>query len=469
MKRQILYILAIFLLCACSPDSVIETGSAPELVPDIAGVTIPRNIAPLNFTVKGADRVSLEINAPEGRIAVNGRFADIPAGRWHKILSRADELEFRVCARIDGKWYGYAPFKVRISDDEMDPYLVYRRIDPGYELYARMGIYQRNLSSFDEQAVFDNSKVSPGCINCHSMVQCDPSSFQLHLRGNKSGTYIRGGGLPDRVVDMTNDRTLGVVYPYWHPSGDYVAYSTNDIRQSFHNIPEKVLEVYDLASDVIVYDVRKDEIIVLPELADSTKLETFPVFSADGKTLYYCCASCADSFADIRYSLMAVGFNPEGGTLVGVPETVWEREGKSVSFPRPSYDGRYLMFTLSDFGNFSIWHPEADLYLLDLASGQTRRLDEINSHDTESYHSWSSNSRWVVFSSRRQDGRFTRPFIAHLGDDGNFDKPFMLPFRSPDEEALMLQSYNIPEFCSGNIRLDRKLIYDNDRKHITIR
>lgn len=469
MKRGLSAILFAVALCACTPDTVIETGSAPELVPDISGVTIPRNIAPLNFTVEGADRISLEIKAPEGSIEVNGRYADIPAGRWHRLLSQSDELEFRVRARKEGKWYGYAPFKVKVSSDEMDPYLVYRRVDPGYELYARMGIYQRDLTSFDEKVIFDNSKVSPGCMNCHSMAKCDPSSFQLHLRGRKGGTYLRGGGLPDRVVDMNNSRTLGVVYPYWHPSGDYVAYSTNDIKQSFHNVPDKVLEVYDLASDVVIYDVRKDELVVLPELADSAKLETFPVFSADGKTLYYCSASWADSFADIRYSLMAVGFNPEDGTLFGEPRTVWEREGKSVSFPRPSYDGRYLVFALSDFGNFSIWHPEADLYLLDLASGQVRCLDELNSPDTESYHSWSSSSKWIVFSSRRQDGRFTRPFIAHLNDDRSFDKPFQLPFRSPDDEALMLQSYNIPEFCSGDIRLDRKLIYDNDRKQITIR
>lgn len=469
MKNRLLDILLALTMCACAPDAVIETGTAPELVPDIVEVTVPRNIAPLNFAVKDADRLRLEISSESGRIRSCGKVTDIPAGKWSRMLSEGDELEFKLLARKEGKWYGYAPFKVHLSDDAMDSHLLYRRIDPGYELYARMGIYQRELSSFVEKTVFDNSKVSPGCMNCHSVAKCDPANFQLHLRGNKGGSYIRGGGIPDRVVDMKNNRTLGLVYPYWHPSGDYIAYSANDIRQSFHNVPEKVLEVYDLASDIVVYDVRKDEIIVLPQLADSCRMETFPAFSADGRTLFYCCADRADNFADVRYSLMSVGFNPEDGSLSGEAQVVWKEEGRSVSFPRPSYDGKYLMFTVSDFGNFSIWHPEADLYMMDLADGTARALDELNSTDTESYHSWSSSSRWVVFSSRRLDGRFTRPYIAHLGDDGQFDKPFLLPFRSPEDEALMLQSYNIPEFCDGEVKIERNLIYNPERKQVTVR
>ena len=469
MKKRLLGILLILAMIACTPGSVLETDAVPELIPDIAGVTIPRNVAPLNFAVAGAQRLKVEISAGESHIGVSGRFADIPKAQWRRMLSRSDELKFSVCALKEGKWYAYKPFTIKVSDDAMDPYLVYRRIDPGYELYSRMGIYQRELGSFREKVIFDNSQVSPGCMNCHSVARCNASSFQLHLRGSKGGTYLRGGGLPDRVVDMKNDRTLGTVYPYWHPSGDYIAYSANDIRQSFHNVSEKVLEVFDLASDIVIYDVRKDEIRVLAQLSDSTKLETFPVFSADGYTLYYCCADRAENFADIRYSLMAVGFNPTDCSLSGEPQVIWQAPGKSVSFPRPSYDGKYLMFTVSDFGNFSIWHPEADLWMMDLREGSARALDELNSSDTESYHSWSSNSKWIAFSSRRIDGRFTRPYIAHLNEDGHFDKPFLMPFHSPDDEAFMLQSYNIPEFCSNAVSIDKDLIYNTERKPVTVR
>ena len=130
--------------------------------------------------------------------------------------------------------------------------------------------------------------------------------------------------------------------------------------------------------------------------------------------------------------------------------------GKSVSFPKPSFDGKYLMYTLSDYGNFSIWHHESDLWLMDLATGTTRPLDELNSQDTDSYHNWSGNSRWVVFSSRRDDGLYTRLYIAHSNGDGTFDKPFMLPQEDPAKyySELML-SYNVPEFVTGPVPFDK--------------
>lgn len=77
----------------------------------------------------------------------------------------------------------------------------------------------------------------------------------------------------------------------------------------------------------------------------------------------------------------------------------------------------------------------------------------LNSPDTESYHSWSSNGRWVIFSSRRDDGTFTRPFIAHIDQDGNATRPFELPMARPDAHRLSMKSYNIPEFMHGPVTI----------------
>ena len=124
-------------------------------------------------------------------------------------------------------------------------------------------------------------------------------------------------------------------------------------------------------------------------------------------------------------------------------------DSTSVSFPR--VNGRWLLFTAADFGTFPIWHKEADLMLLDLADGTVRRVDELNSDDTESYHSWSSGGHWVVFSSRRIDGRYTRLFLSHFDGEGNFSKPFLLPQEDPGFNQLRLKSYNIPEFVKGPV------------------
>ena len=89
---------------------------------------------------------------------------------------------------------------------------------------------------------------------------------------------------------------------------------------------------------------------------------------------------------------------------------------------------------------------------MDLTTGQARRMDGINSDNTESYHSWSSNGRWMVVSSRREDGNYTRPFIAHVDAQGHSTKAFVLPQADPEYHRQFMKSYNIPEFMRGPVR-----------------
>ena len=139
--------------------------------------------------------------------------------------------------------------------------------------------------------------------------------------------------------------------------------------------------------------------------------------------------------------------------------------GKSATVPRVSPDGRYLLFTLGDYGQFHIWHKSADLYVKDLKTGQVRPLTEANSPNAESYHTWSSNGRWIVFSSRRDDGSYTRPYIAYFDTAGNAHKAFLLPQEDPEQNLLLLKSYNVPELSTDAVPYSadefRKVIYDD--------
>jgi hypothetical protein len=144
-----------------------------------------------------------------------------------------------------------------------------------------------------------------------------------------------------------------------------------------------------------------------------------------------------------------------------------------VSFPRPSYDGRFLCYTLSDYGQFSIWHHEADLYLLDLSTGESAPMTKANSKDTESFHNWSTNSRWMVLSSRRDDGLFTRPYFCHVDAKGNVGKVFMLPQRNPRRfyrERFL--SFNVPDFIIAPTHFDgheaSRIINDEARQKIGV-
>lgn len=279
------------------------------------------------------------------------------------------------------------------------------------------------------------------------------------MRSDYGGTYIVGENSFKKLNTKTPQTISALVYPSWHPSGNYVAFSVNNTKQMFHTTDRNRVEVFDNASDVVVYDVKKDEIVSSPLLMSDRAFETFPAFSPDGKTLYFCSADSLEipaKYDKVKYSLCSISFDEKTRSFGNVVDTLYNaREGKSVSFPRVSPDGKYLMFTLSAYGNFSIWHKDADLYLVNLKNKQVSILSELNSKDTESYHSWSSNGRWVVFSSRRIDGLYTRPFIAYIDKNGKAHKPFLLPQKDKDYYTFLMKSYNIPEFTTGKVKVDQ--------------
>jgi hypothetical protein len=77
----------------------------------------------------------------------------------------------------------------------------------------------------------------------------------------------------------------------------------------------------------------------------------------------------------------------------------------------------------------------------------------LNSDNTDSYHSWSSNSRWLIFSSKRIDGLTARFFISYIDEKGNSAKPFILPQKDPEFYQRFLKSFNLPEFSTLEVRV----------------
>jgi Periplasmic component of the Tol biopolymer transport system len=488
MKRISYILLGLIGLMGCKGtvgDAIQET-VLPQIYPDYLGVTIPVNIAPLCFSM--ADEDALRIDAvvtdshghrlhSQGRESVNFNLHD-----WHTLLgqNRGDSLSVTVSAKYADGWHTYRPFSLYVSSDSIDPWLCYRLIEPGYEVWSKMGIYERNLSSFDEHPLIENTQFE-GCVNCHSFNRGNPADMSLHIRGPHGATLLRHAGGSLIAFDTKTDQTLGFcVYPYWHPSGRYIAYSTNATSQLFHSADASRIEVFDTASDLQVYDVERNELLLSPLVKQDSVYETFPVFSPDGCSLYFCAARAlpegSHQLDAIHYDLCRIGFDPATGTFGSCIDTLVNASSQqqSVSFPRPSYDGRFLCYTLSDYGQFSIWHHEADLYLLDLTTGQSRPMTEANSPDTESFHNWSSNSRWLVLSSRRDDGLFTRPYFCHVDSQGVVTKAFMLPQRNPCRfyrERFL--SFNVPEFATAPVRFDShrasRLINDESRTPFGVR
>ncbi|MCD7938327.1 MAG: hypothetical protein LUG98_15830 [Tannerellaceae bacterium] len=458
----ILLFTLVFAGCTKTIQITKSLDNKPAIFPDYTDVVIPVNIAPLNFRLApGEGEACAFFESEHNRLEVrtkNGKF-NIPLSGWKKLLdaSKGKEISVTVCVKDGNEWTAYAPFSIQVANEPVDPYIAYRLIEPGYTLWNRMGIYQRNLEGFKETPVLENKMTGNSCMNCHSFCMQNPGRMLFHIRQNYSGTYLTDGDKIEKLITQTDRTISSLVYPSWHPSGRYVAFSVNDTKQSFHINNSNRIEVYDLASDVVIYDTETYELLTTPPLFSKNAFETFPTFSPDGRTLYYCSAKAKEmpkDFTEVKYSLCSISFHPETRTFGTVVDTLYNAgiQGNSVSFPRVSPDGNYLLYTLSSYGNFSIWHKDADLYMLNLTTGEHYPLEAANSEEVESYHSWSSNSKWVIFSSRRMDGLYTHPYITYINEEGKATKAVLLPQENPDFYPDCMKSFNIPEFIKGEIK-----------------
>lgn len=470
MKKIYVFMMAAMMLASCTekPENVTRVDKVPAIFPDYSGVTIPDGIAPMDFNVTGDDYDCVDVTvkgSKGGEVHSNGDYAKFDLDEWHSLTrqNKGGTLTFTVCVEKDGKWTQYKDFTMTVSPYAIGDWgLTYRRIAPGYEVYGHMGIYQRDLSTFDETPIFDNLAAPGACVNCHTPNRTNPDQYTFHVRGEHGATVVHRDG-KEELLKAKNDSLHGsMVYPYWHPSGKYCAYSTNNTHQSFHSVRSERIEVFDQSSDVFVYEPSTHQLILDSLLMTKDHYETYPAFSPDGRTLYFCSSTAEpipSNYKDIKYNICKIAFNPDNGTFGTRVDTIFNarKMGKSATHPRPSYDGRYLMFTMSDYGCFPIWHKEADNWLLDLRTGKAQPMSAANSDNTDSWHNWSANSHWFVFTSRRGDGLYTRLYLASVDDKGNVSKPFLLPQENPLEYYDdLLYSYNTPDFTTKPVKLDER-------------
>ena len=432
----------------------------PPIYPDYCVVTIPENIAPLNFLLR-ADCEAIEVKAGGLALNAHGNEAVFDIDDWRELMQQStnEKIEVTVTALIDGKWIQYKPFYWQVVGDRIDPYLTYRLIEPDYEIWNHVQIQQRCVENYDVTAIAHHEQLENRCMNCHTYAHQDPDLTMMYVRGPGGGAILNRHGRLDKL-DIP-----GSVYFCFSPSGRYITYSTQKIIPAFHSDPSKRLEVYDASSNIFVADMQEHRIFTSPQLADSLVFETFPTFSPDGKFIYYCAADTVSLPLDIKrlqYSLVRIPFDERTGTIGTPVDTLLNSQRQkvqgqgltSVCHPRISPDGRFILYTVADYGTFPIWHPEADLRMTNLLTGQTDSLTIVNSEKSDTYHSWSSNSRWFVFASKRDDGLYGKPYFCYVDKNGRAYKPFCLPQEHPTFYDNNLKSFNAPELGKGKVPFD---------------
>lgn len=500
--RHYILVAMAALLTACGkpkaevPAEYSQLEESADIWPDYTDIIVPPNIAPLNFMVRDrqADAFVAHLQGRGAELlasAGDDGVVQMDMTEWKHLLdaSKGADIKVSVYARRGDKWICFKPYTLSVAEEPVDAYLSYRLIPPSYELYRQLGIYQRDLTSWEVRTIYENNREYKDgenhCINCHNYRSNSSADMMFHVRANYAGTVIVQNGKAHKVQMKDSTILSAGVYPSWHPKENLIAFSTNKTGQAFHVYhPEKV-EVMDQSSDLLLYDVTRNEVRHI--LRTTNDLETFPCWAPDGRKLYYCQADISSlikpelpdstrptqllfTYDSIYYNLMSISFDAK--TLrFGEPEVEVDAASmqRSISVPRVSPDGRYVLYTQGNYGQFHIWHKTADLWVKDLQTGNCYALSQANSPDADSFHSWSSNGRWIAFASRRMDGNYSRVFLAYFDKNGQAHKAFVIPQEDPQMNVLLLKSFNVPELTKDAVSIStedlRKCIYETEAEN----
>jgi hypothetical protein len=441
----------------------------PKIRPDYCGTVIPPNIAPLNFLIKEKGvRYYVKIHSKQGTpIEILSRTPkiSIPEASWHELLSlnHGQELYVDIFVEAENKsWNKFQTVSNKIANEEIDAFLVYRKIHPSHNTWSFMGLYQRDLQNFKETPVLKNDRYQYGCAHCHTF--CNNSSDKISIstrsRDYKSSLLIVEG---DKIYKIV--KKFG--FTAWHPSGRLLALTINYPPLVLHANRNEMRDIVDIDSWIGLYYIDSEEIKTIPQLSRKDWLENYPTWSPDGRYLYFCNAKMLwtdtktvppEHYQESKYSLYRISYDIEKDQWGEIEAILLSKEtGLSMNQPRVSPDGRWLTFSMCDYSCWPSYHPDSDLYILDLKKTEETRKPvyrkmEINSDECESWHTWSSNSRWIVFSSKKENPLFNRTYITYVDENGKLYKAFVVPHEDPTFYDSYLMTYTIPELVTEPVK-----------------
>ena len=156
--KIVLFIGMMVCLWACKGgDGDKLVNALPPMYPDYPNVTLPVNVAPLNFLLRtSTERVEVRLRGKSGEstfIGSNGKI-QFPEKEWHALLQRecGGKIEVSVRAQQEDEWLRYKAFTWQIVPEQLDAYIVYRQISPEGENW-HVELCEREVCNFHERKI----------------------------------------------------------------------------------------------------------------------------------------------------------------------------------------------------------------------------------------------------------------------------------------------------------------------------
>ena len=453
------------------------------------GALFPPDVAAPTFlwedATAGAQRWEVAVDLPDEAEAMRCQAAAAAwtpsAGQWEVLKRRSLARPARVTvmgfrAGQAAQALSAASVSIRTSPDPVAAPIFYREVIPPFKeaVLDPSGIVWRlGCVSAPRRPPIVLQKL-PVCGNCHSFSN-DGKTFGMDVDyGNDKGSYVISPVAEEIVLDRRKiiswgdyrrsdgERTFGLLSAV-SPDGRYVVSTVKDRSVSAPRDDLTFsLDFFPIKGILVVYDRRRRTFQALPGADDRRFVQSNPAWSPDGKHIVFArskvhpLARAHGSDDDLilttaqarkflagrepfRYDLYRIPFNAGRGGKAEPLEGA-SHNGMSNYFPKVSPDGKWIVFCRA--GGFMLLRPDSELYIVPAHGGRARRL-RCNTPRMNSWHSWSPNSRWLVFASKA-NSPYTQLFLTHIDPAGRSSPPVVLSrFTSPGRAA------NIPEFVNA--------------------
>jgi tetratricopeptide (TPR) repeat protein len=398
--------------------------------------------------------------------------------QWETVKRRSVEQPARVTVlgvnrRTPKTILSAATITIATSKDAVGAPIFYREVDlpfvtsvgdPAAHIRWRFGAIS---SKQQPPIVLDRL---PVCANCHSF-SADGTLLGMDIDyANDKGSYVLETVAKEMVLEPSKiitwsdyrredgETTFGLLSQV-SPDGRYVASTVKD--QSVF-VPAEDLAFsqlfFPIKGILAIYDRARKEFRALPGADDPQFVQSNPSWSPDGKYLIFArskayrpnrplqrnavllrredCGEFLDGRQTFQFDLHRIPFNGGKGGKAE-PLRGASLDGMSNYFGRYSPDGKWIVFCKAK--SFMLLQPDSRLYIVPAEGGEARPM-ECNTPRMNSWHSWSPNGRWLVFSSK-SNSPYTQLFLTHVDEQGHSTPPVLLPqFTASDRAA------NIPEF-----------------------
>jgi tetratricopeptide (TPR) repeat protein len=322
----------------------------------------------------------------------------------------------------------------------------------------------RDISEPDGHVVL---KDMPTCANCHTFSK-DGKVLGMDMDGPGGDKGAYGLAEVEKDIVITYDdiitwnsyehtpkghKNFGL-FSQVSPDGRYVISTLNESTFVVNYSDFRFLQsFYPTRGIFVFYDRQTDRMKALAGADNPEYVHANACWSPDGRKLVFSRASAKDNYESremptyagderetfIQYDLYEIPFNDgRGGEAVAIKGA--SQNGASNSFARYSPDGKWIVFVQSSKGQ--LMRPDSRLYIIPAGGGEAREMN-CNLELMNSWHSWSPNSRWLVFASKGFTP-FTQMFLTHIDENGNDSPAILIPNATAANRAV-----NIPEFLNG--------------------